>query len=185
MEETFEKDFESELEALATLDEYQKEVEQLFQQRNENLHGLAAIRAKNAQIKLKSDLKRSTAFVKKIKALTSEAIGQCQKEVESLNLKLYISEIVTGLLTVTFKAVDVTNIAKLCVSLHHRYDDFLPPLLDGLKNSLINPLEDDADAGKKRRIQIRLVIELYQMGLFNDDQFFFNLLKNLLGKGKR
>ena len=40
---------------------------------------------------LKSDLKKSTAFVKRIKAITSDGIAQCIRETDTLNLNLYIS----------------------------------------------------------------------------------------------
>jgi len=36
----------------------------------------------------------------------------------------------------------------------------------------------------KRRIQIRFAIELYQVGILLDDNFFCELLRHLLGKSK-
>lgn len=55
----------------------------------------------------------------------------------------------------------------------------------GLKTSLLGPpADDDPEAGKKKRIQIRFMIELYQLGLFTEDDFFCQLLRSLLGKGK-
>jgi regulator of nonsense transcripts 2 len=41
---------------------------------------------------------------------------------------------------------------------------------------------EDAGAGKKRRIQIRYAIELFQAGIWTDDGFFPDLLRFLLGK---
>ena len=45
-------------------------------------------------------------------------------------------------------------------------------------------MEEDPDAGKKKRIQIRFVIEMYQAGLFVDEEFFCQLLRNILGKSR-
>ena len=39
-------------------------------------------------------------------------------------------------------------------------------------------------AGKRKRIQIRLIIELYQVGICLDDDFFSQLLRSLVGKVK-
>jgi hypothetical protein len=95
---------------------------------------------------------------------------------------LYISEIVDAIILTTYKATDVSNMVKLCVCLHRRYEDFTPPLCAGLRSSLLSPLsEEDPEAGKKRRIQIRFVVELYQGGLFLDEEFFPDLLRYLLG----
>jgi len=46
------------------------------------------------------------------------------------------------------------------------------------------PSEDDKEFGLKRRIQIRFAIELYQVGILLDDNFFCDLLRNLLGRSK-
>ncbi len=48
--------------------------------------------------KLKSDLKKSTTFISKIKNLTSENLSQCIVSIETLNLNLYLSEIILNLL---------------------------------------------------------------------------------------
>ena len=76
---------------------------------------------------------------------------------------------------------------KLAVILHRRYEEFCDGLCAGIKSSLLGPLpslEEDPDAGKKKRIQIRFVIELYQAGLFTDEEFFCQLLRNILGKSR-
>jgi hypothetical protein len=134
---------------------------------------------------VKSDVKKSNAFVKKLKAINAEGIQQCIRDTDTLNLTLFISEIVQAILATTYKATDCSAMVKLCLSLHSKYEEFTEPLITGLKTSLLSPpSEEDPEAGKKKRIQIRFVIELYQAGLFNDDEFFLNLLRHLLGKSK-
>lgn len=42
----------------------------------------------------------------------------------------------------------------------------------------------DEAAGRQRRILIRFAVELFQAGLFFDDDCFPQVLRNILGKGK-
>ena len=74
---------------------------------------------------------------------------------------------------------------KLCLSFHRRYEEFTDPLVQGLKSSLLSPESEDPEVGKKKRIQIRFVIELYQVGIIIDEDFFCQLLRTLLGKQKK
>lgn len=169
--------FEEQLEALSILDNLKKEIEANAAKREEN--SLAnAQRARSDRGKLKSDLKKTTAFVKKIRALTPESLQQCIRDTETLNLTLYISEIVAALLEAKFKFNEVPGIVELCAHLHLRYDEFTAPLLSGLKESL---LVFDRD-GKRKRIQIRFLIELYQVGIFTEDSFFRQLIRFITGK---
>jgi hypothetical protein len=176
----FEESFEAQIELQAQLDALQREKEALLSSRAVNLpQNIAAYRKQNEQLKaqLKSDLKKSNTFVKKLKTITAEGI---------VNLTLFVSEIVNAVVATTYKATDVTGMVKLCVSMHQRYEEFYEPLLTGLKQALLTPpAEDDPEAGKRKRIQIRFMVELYQAGLLSEDEYFVRLLKNLLGKGKR
>eukprot|EP01035_Chromulina_nebulosa_P024460 gene24460-31851_t len=189
----YEKDFELQLEVLAQIDALRKERSDLLTTRQANLPGSPALKAARLEHEnskkqaLKSDLKKSNAFVKRLKAITTDGIQQCLRETESLNLSLFISEIVAAILSVPFKATDVSIMVKLAVILHRRYEEFCDGLCAGIKSSLLGPLpslEEDPDAGKKKRIQIRFVIELYQAGLFTDEEFFCQLLRNILGKSR-
>lgn len=183
-----EQDFEAELELLAQIDAIQREKDSLLTGRLANLpQNIAAWRKQNEKAKqqLKSDLKKSNAFVKKLKLINADGIQQCIKDTESLNLNLFVSEIVSGIVATTFKATDVSHMVKLCVCLHQKYEEFGDPLITGVKQAIITlPSEDDQDAGKRKRIQIRFIVELFQAGFFSDDEYFVRLLKNLLGKGK-
>jgi regulator of nonsense transcripts 2 len=185
----FEADFEAQIELQSQIDAVQREKAKLIETRNPNLPAnIVAFRKQNESKKkmLKSDLKKSTAFVKKIKAINSDGIAQCIKETESLNLTLYVSEIVSGIVATTYKATDVSHMVRLCISLHQMYEEFCEPLCTGLKQALMSPpAEDDPDSGKRKRIQIRFAVELFQAGIFSEEEFFVRLLRNLLGKGKK
>lgn len=183
-----EQNFEVELELLAQIDAIQLEKDGLLNGRLANLpQNIAAYRKQNDKAKqqLISDLKRSNTFVKKLKLINTDGILQCIKDTETLNLNLFVSEIVSGIVSTTYKATDVSHMVKLCICMHQKYDEFAEPLLSGLKQAIIaQPSEDDPEAGKRKRIQIRFIVELYQAGFFSDDDYFVRLLKNLLGKGK-
>lgn len=188
---------EEELEIFRLLEQLTKEREEFIRTRQQFLPRNVPVKRKEFQNNkaVKSDLKKSNAFVKKIKSINTEGIQQCIRDTDTLNLTLYISEIVSAILATTYKATDVSHMVKLCLSLHTKYDEFTEPLITGLKTTLLagqgGAISEDAAAGeggsagevgKKRRIQIRFAIELYQAGLFNDDEFFLNLLRQLLGK---
>lgn len=183
-----EQDFEAEIELLAQIDSLQREKDNLLAGRLANLpQNIAAFRKQNEKAKqqLKSDLKKSNAFVKKLKLISTDGIQQCIKDTESLNLNLFVSEIVSGIVATTFKATDVSHMVKLCICLHQKYEEFGDPLITGVKQAIITPpSEEDQEAGKRKRIQIRFIVELFQAGFFSDDEYFVRLLKNLLGKGK-
>jgi hypothetical protein len=189
MADTFEKEFEAQIEALAIVDAMQRERDSILSARRANLtEGIAALRKQNASKKqmLKSDLKKSNAFVKKLRSINSEGIQQCARDCETLNLTLFISEIVNAIVATTYKAVDASNMVRLCVCIHHKYEEFCGPLVSGLKLALLSPpAEDDPDAGKRKRIMIRFLTELYAAGLFDEERFFLQLLKNLLGRERR
>ena len=55
----------------------------------------------------KADLKKSTAFVKRLKAVTREGLAQCIRDVGSLKLNKYLEEIVDGLVETKYKAAEV------------------------------------------------------------------------------
>lgn len=181
-------DLEAQLEALSAIEELKKEKDELIAQRLSNSVAVvqASRKAHEANKKnLKSDLKKTTAFVKKIRSINTEGLQQCIRDVETLNLTLYISEIVGAIVETAYKATDVPSMVKLCMSLHKRYDEFTMPLVTGLRTSLMAiPSEEDKDAGKRKRIQIRFIIELFQVGICADETFFGDLLRSLVGKVK-
>ena len=185
---SMEADMEIQVETLATLASIKAEKERMVSERIINLPVNIAKRRKEIKdsSKMKSDLKKSTAFVKKIKAINAEGLQQCIRDVETLNLNLYMSEIVTALLEINFKPADITGVVKLCAALHCRYDEFTIPLVQGIKESFIKPLSPAAEEqARQRRIQIRLMLELYQLGMVNDSEFFCQLLGLIIGKGRK
>jgi regulator of nonsense transcripts 2 len=193
-EELSEQEFEAQLEALGHIEALKKERDEFNAFRDSN-SGAALAEARrdheSSKSSLKSDLKKTTAFVKKIKAITTEGLQQCIRDTEILNLNLYLSEIVAAIMETNYKATDVALMVKLSICLHRRYDEFTKSLLSALRVALLPTSsvanaapssDEEKDSGKKKRILIRFAVELYQAGVWTDADFFSDLLRSLLGK---
>jgi hypothetical protein len=175
-----EDDIEQHLDALNQYEEYKKEVQNLFDTRSQYLpSNVHLLRKQYQNINLKSDLKKSTSFIKKIKLITTEGLNQCLRDIQTLNLTLYISEIISSIIESNIKPTDISNLIVLCLELYKRYSDFLQPFVTALKESI---LSRDEEIQKRKRVQIRILMELYQLGLFTEENFFILLLKDLNGK---
>ncbi|CAN0022499.1 unnamed protein product, partial [Ectocarpus fasciculatus] len=70
--------------------------------------------------KLKSDLKKTTAFTKKVKVLSEDQRSALTKDVETLNLNRYVSEVVDAVAENRLKNADVSVAVHLCCLMHQR-----------------------------------------------------------------
>ncbi len=70
--------------------------------------------------KLKSDLKKTTAFTKKLKSLSEDQRSSLTKDVDTLNLSRYVSEIVDAVVDARLKNADVSVAVHLCCLMHQR-----------------------------------------------------------------
>ena len=114
---------------------------------------------------LKSDLKKCTAFVKKVKTGTAWSMrpDDIAKDVSTLNLSRYVEEVVAALLEAKLKLVDIPVVISLCTAMYTRYPEFLSNLLPGIWSVIQSkPTEETA---KLRRIYVRLVTEFLLHGL--------------------
>lgn len=118
--------------------------------------------------KLKTDVKKCTAFVKKVKSGSAWSMkpADIQRDVASLNLSRYVDEIVAALLESNYKVADIPIIVALCKSMHQRYKDFLPALLSGLWKVVHS--KPNAETAKLRRIYVRLLTEFILSGLVTE-----------------
>ena len=122
--------------------------------------------------------------MKKLRVVSPDGLLGCIRDTESLNLTLYISEIVMAILETNFKATEVPSMVRLCGCLHRRYEDFTPPLLAGLTDSLMSVDTGDKDESRRKRIQLRFAIELFQDGILSDESFLVKLLRKITCKTK-
>ena len=79
----------------------------------------------------------------------------------------------------------VAYLSKICSLLHQRYKDFSPSLIQGLlKVFFPGKSGDDLDADRnlkamKKRSTLKLLLELYFVGVIEDNGIFINIIKDL------
>ncbi|KAJ6219514.1 hypothetical protein RDWZM_005326 [Blomia tropicalis] len=129
-------------------------------------------------VKLDSSIKKNSAFVKKLKNMTETQRDNIMKDLATLNLSRYVSEIATALVETKIKLTEITMCVKICSFLHLRYQDFSAQLLDSWIKNLPRKATDQFNASKMR-IDIRLFTELILTRIFTTKDAL-PLLGNLL-----
>ncbi len=137
--------------------------------------------------KLKSDLKKCTAFCKKIKSAPNfdeQTIKSLLKDVDTLNLTRYLEEIANAFMECKIKVVDVNGVVKVCIALHERYKEFmedilLPRILAIFKKSALQ----DTDA-KYRRIYLRILTEMLIYGVLPETKPVMKIVVDAAGAPK-
>ncbi|KAI8805570.1 armadillo-type protein [Cladochytrium replicatum] len=127
---------------------------------------------------LDGSIKKNTAFVKKLKtSLTSEQLPSLTKELLSLKLEKYLTEVVVSIGEAKFKnSADVWAAVEICSHLHQRFADFAPNIKENLSKQLGPPPaasamsaeqkeKEDAARVSKQRSVLRLFGELYLVGI--------------------
>ncbi|XP_059616183.1 regulator of nonsense transcripts 2 [Phlebotomus argentipes] len=137
--------------------------------------------------KLDSNVKKNTAFVKKLKQFTTAQLDSLLKDMSGLNLTKYISEICAAIVEAKLKTTDVTAMVTLCSRLHQLYGEFSPLFFEhwqkilNIKGSekLVNP--------SKMRVDLRLFAELVSVGIFSNKSglaLLGNVLVSLIQQDK-
>uniref|UniRef100_A0A1B0AX55 MIF4G domain-containing protein n=1 Tax=Glossina palpalis gambiensis TaxID=67801 RepID=A0A1B0AX55_9MUSC len=129
--------------------------------------------------KLDSNLKRNTAFVKKLKQFTAAQLEALLKDMKSLNLTKYISEICSALSEAKIKMTDVTAVVILCSKLHQTYDEFDNEFFEAWQKTLLLKPGEKFSNPSKLRVDLRLFAELVSSGVINSKQGL-GLLGNVL-----
>ncbi len=86
--------------------------------------------------KLDSSIKKNTAFVRKLKNFTEAQKESILKDINTLNLTKYISEVANAIVEAKLKMTDIASILQVCVVLHEKYADFAPQLLEAWQKIL-------------------------------------------------
>ena len=86
--------------------------------------------------KLDSSIKKNTAFVRKLKNFTEAQKEGILKDINTLNLTKYISEVANAIVEAKLKMTDISSIIQVCVVLHEKYTDFSPQLLEAWQKVL-------------------------------------------------
>jgi regulator of nonsense transcripts 2 len=133
---------------------------------------------------LKTDLKKCTAFVKKVKSgsVWSAKVEDILKDVGTLNLSRYVEEVAKGVLESKPKVTDIPAIVALCVAMHERYAEFLPTLLPPVLEIVQG--RGDAEAAKSKRLCLRLLTEFLLVGLVTETKTLLKCVADATGAGK-
>ncbi|KAJ0103224.1 hypothetical protein Patl1_06191 [Pistacia atlantica] len=169
--------------AAARLEEIKKSIEAKMALRQSNLN---PERPDSGFLRtLDSSIKRNTAIIKKLKQINEEQREGLMDELKSINLSKFVSEAVTAISDAKLRSSDIQAAAQICSLLHQRYKDFSPSLIQGLlKVFFPGKSGDDMDADKnlramKKRSTLKLLLELYFVGIIEDNSIFINIIKDL------
>uniref|UniRef100_A0A453P4U8 MIF4G domain-containing protein n=1 Tax=Aegilops tauschii subsp. strangulata TaxID=200361 RepID=A0A453P4U8_AEGTS len=106
-------------------------------------------------------------------------------ELKSVNLSKFVSEAVSYICEAKLRSADIQAAVQVCSLLHQRYKDFSPCLIQGLLKVFVpGKSGDDLDTDKnsramKKRSTLKLLIELYFVGIVEDASIFVNIIKDL------
>ncbi|QHO01576.1 Regulator of nonsense transcripts [Arachis hypogaea] len=172
-------------EAVARLEELQKSIEAKMTLRQSNLN---PDRPDSGFLRtLDSSIKRNTAVIKKLKQINEEQRETLMDELRSVNLSKFVSEAVTAICDAKLRSSDIQAAVQVCSLLHQRYKDFAPCLIQGLLK-VFSPGKpgDESDADRnlkamKKRSTLKLLLELYFVGVIDDGNIFMNIIKDLTG----
>ncbi|KAL3689456.1 hypothetical protein R1sor_015765 [Riccia sorocarpa] len=135
---------------------------------------------------LDSSIKRNTAVIKKLKQINEEQQEGLLEELKSVNVSKFVTEAVTAICDAKLKTSDINAAVQVCSLLHQRYKDFSPNLIQGLVKIFFpgKMTAEDADADRtsramRKRSTLRLLVELYFCGVFEDAGIFVTIIKDL------
>ncbi|KAJ4845899.1 Regulator of nonsense transcripts upf2 [Turnera subulata] len=170
-------------EAVARLEELKKSMEAKLALRQSNLN---PERPDSGFLRtLDSSIKRNTAVIKKLKQINEEQREGLMDELRNVNLSKFVSEAVTAICDAKLKSSDIQAAVQICSLLHQRYKDFSPSLVQGLLKIFFpgksgEDLEVDRNSkAMKKRSTLKLLLELYFVGVVEDSSIFTNIIKDL------
>lgn len=129
--------------------------------------------------KLDSNLRKNTAFVKKLKTITEAQKDSLMRDMAGLNLTKYISEAAASIVEAKLKMSDIQTAVQLCSALHQRYTDFSAQLLENWQKVLPLKKDDKNTNLSKTRVDLRFFAELVACGVFTQKEGL-PVLKSLL-----
>lgn len=133
--------------------------------------------------KLDSSLKKNTGFIKKIKIVNADQCKSILKDIETLSIEKYLSEVIASLseaLCKVYKSDDIVAAMDIVSAFHQRFTaDFSPYLLVHILLQLATPirstqvgndLDEKEEAARivRQRNLLRIVMECYLIGIFRN-----------------
>ena len=137
--------------------------------------------------KLDSSVKKNTAFVRKIKTYTESQKSSILKDLESLNLTKYISEVASAITEAKIKMSEVPSLLEICSVLHQKYSEFATFLMEEWKKILGTGPSKNAQGTSlsnpsKLRVDVRFYCDLISIGILTSKEalpILGSLLTNL------
>lgn len=130
---------------------------------------------------LKTDLKQSTAFCKRVPAISEDSALAMAKDVttgDKLNLNKFVEEIVISLSKAPLKMKDLANCTVFCSHMHRLYGEFMDPLLGVLGEQFEHTFKSASGSKPdfaRRRVLLRWFAEMYVSGLVPEQAFVSRL----------
>ncbi|XP_071961519.1 regulator of nonsense transcripts 2-like [Antedon mediterranea] len=156
--------------------EVKERIRNKMKMREENLKAAGGRPDEDVFHKLDSSLKKNTAFIKKLKMMGDQNRDSLVNELKGLNLTKYIGEVASAIYEAKLKMSDVPLAISISSTLHQRFADFAPQLLQNFQKNLPQtPKKEEKDSqpvifDSKVRVEIRLLSELIVHGIFTDKE---------------
>ncbi|XP_027185335.1 regulator of nonsense transcripts UPF2 [Coffea eugenioides] len=170
-------------ESVARSEEFKKSVEAKMALRQSNMN---PERPDSGFLRtLDSSIKRNTAVIKKLKQINEEQREGLMEDLRSVNLSKFVSEAVAAICDAKLRSADIQAAVQICSLLHQRYKDFSPSLVQGLMKTFFpgksgeDPEADRNLKAMKKRSTLKLLLELYFVGVIDDSGIFVNIIKDL------
>lgn len=112
-----------------------------------------------------SSLKKNTAFIRKLKNFPPPQLDQLLKDMSSLNLTKYLSEVVSALTEIKLKMTEIDAMLLLCTQLNTTYTDFSKIFFEQWQKILNIKKEEKITNMSKFRVDLRLFAELISAGI--------------------
>ncbi|KAF8702747.1 hypothetical protein HU200_032577 [Digitaria exilis] len=133
---------------------------------------------------LDSSIKHITTVIKKLKMINDEVKDGLIEELKTVNLSKFVSEAVYYICTAKLRSTDIEAAVQICSLLHQRYTDFSPCLIQGLLKIFYSGMPEELNLDNnaramKKRSTLKLLMELYFVGIFEDVSTFTTIIKDL------
>ena len=90
----------------------------------------------DASVRLDSSIKKCSAVLRKLKAITEHSLASIMADIRTVNLSKYISEVVAALCdTPLRKRDDIDKIVRVCSVMHERHEGFSAAMRDGVERT--------------------------------------------------
>ncbi|EFO26274.2 hypothetical protein LOAG_02196 [Loa loa] len=119
--------------------------------------------------KMDSTLKRTTAFMKKLKNIGCIQLTSVLQDVDKVNLSKFVEEMTATIAEAKIKYSEVQAVVKVCVHLSCYYAEFSSLLLLEFRKLLPSRRNDKIQNPSKLRVDIRLLGELCLHGVFGKE----------------